>query len=386
VSRYFYGFERADGSVGTRNKVLVLPTVICVNEVASKVSSMVRGTVCALHTCGCTQLGEDFEQTYRTLLGTALNPNVYSVLIIGLGCEKVDAGRLADDIAKAGKWVEVVTVQELGYEGSISKGVEILGRMVNEASKLRRSSYDVSNLTVGLECGGSDATSAISANPVVGYVTDKLIDFGATVIFAETPEVIGAEHILLTRMMSDDLRGKFLRYVKWFEDEMLKAGVDIRGTNPTPGNIRGGISTLEEKSLGAVIKSGSKPIAGVVDYGEKPHSKGLIFMNTPGYDVESVTGLVAGGSQVIIFTTGRGTPVGSPVAPVIKVTGNPHTYRKLASIFDVYVGTVVEGLESIEGAGERLLNELLNVASGKLTASEVLNHNEYSIWRLGTSF
>jgi altronate dehydratase large subunit len=382
----FLGYENVDGSVGVRSKVLVLPTVICVNDVVSKLTSLVSSTSAALHTCGCTQLGVDYEITYRTLLGTALNPNIFSVLVVGLGCEKVRANELANDIARSGKWVEVLEVQEVGYEGVLERGVSILKRMVSESSKRSRRSYDVSNLVVGLECGGSDSTSSIAANPAVGYVSDKLVDLGATVVFAETPEVIGAEHLLIKRIRDEVNREKLLRYVSWFENEMLESGLDIRGTNPTPGNIAGGITTLEEKSLGAIIKSGSRVIEEVIDYGERPKRKGVIFMNTPGYDIESVTGLVAGGSHLIIFTTGRGTPTGSPIAPVIKVTGNPETYKKLRSIIDVYVGTIVEGVETLEEAGERLFKEVIDVASGKLTASESLGHNEYSIWRVKTSF
>jgi len=382
----FLGYENVDGSVGVRSKVLILPTVICVNDVVSKLTSLVNGTSTALHTCGCTQLGVDYEITYRTLLGTALNPNIFSVLVVGLGCEKVRANELANDIVRSGKWVEVLEVQEVGYEGVLEKGVSILKKMVSESSRRSRRSYDLSNLVVGLECGGSDSTSSIAANPAVGYVSDKLVDLGATVVFAETPEVIGAEHLLVKRIKDEVGKEKLLRYVSWFENEMLESGLDIRGTNPTPGNIAGGITTLEEKSLGAIIKSGSRVIEEVVDYGERPKSKGVIFMNTPGYDIESVTGLVAGGSQIIIFTTGRGTPTGSPIAPVIKVTGNPETYRKLRSIIDVYVGTIVEGIETLEEAGERLFKEVIEVASGKLTASESLSHNEYSIWRVKTSF
>jgi len=382
----FLGYENVDGSVGVRSKVLILPTVICVNDLVSKLASLVNGTSATLHTCGCTQLGVDYEITYRTLLGTALNPNIFSVLVVGLGCEKVRAHELANDIARSGKWVEVLEVQEVGYEGVLERGVSILKKMVSESSRRSRRSYEISNLVVGLECGGSDSTSSIAANPTVGYVSDKLVDLGATVIFAETPEVIGAEHLLIKRVRDEVSREKLLRYISWFENEMLESGLDIRGTNPTPGNIAGGITTLEEKSLGAIIKSGSRVIEEVIDYGERPKRRGIIFMNTPGYDIESVTGLVAGGSQLIIFTTGRGTPTGSPIAPVIKVTGNPETYKRLRSIIDVYVGTVIEGVETLEEAGERLFKEVIEVASGKLTASESLGHNEYSIWRVKTSF
>ncbi|MEM2376398.1 MAG: UxaA family hydrolase, partial [Sulfolobales archaeon] len=307
----FLGYENADGSVGVRNKVLILPTVVCVNDVVNKIGLLVSNASIALHTCGCTQLGYDYELTYRTLLGTALNPNVFSILVVGLGCEKVEAHKLGDDIAKSGKPVEVIEIQELGYERALEKGVNVLHKFIDDVGKLRRKSFDVSNLVVGLECGGSDATSSIATNPTVGYVSDKLVDLGATVIFAETPEVIGAEHLLINRIKERYLKEKLLKFVEWFENEVLESGLDIRGTNPTPGNIAGGLTTIEEKSLGAIIKSGSRPINDVVDYAEKPKRKGVVFMNTPGYDIESVTGLVAGGSQLIIFTTGRGTPAGS---------------------------------------------------------------------------
>jgi len=382
----FLGYENVDGSVGVRNKVLILPTVICVNDVVRKLNSLVSSTSAVLHTCGCTQLGYDYELTYRTLLGTALNPNVFSVLIVGLGCEKVSPHKLGDEVAKSGKPVEVVEVQELGYESTIERGVNILRKFVEDVSRLQRKPFHISELVVGLECGGSDSTSSIAANPAVGYVSDKLVDLGGTVIFAETPEVIGAEHLLLKRVRDEDVGRKLIKYVRWFEDEILESGLDIRGTNPTPGNIAGGLTTIEEKSLGAIIKSGSRTIEEVVDYAERPRRKGVIFMNTPGYDVESVTGLVAGGAQLIIFTTGRGTPTGSPISPVIKVTGNPETCSKLGEVIDVCVGGIIEGRESLDEAGEKLFKKVVEVASGRLTSSEILGHNEYSIWRVKTSF
>ena len=255
--------------------------------------------------------------------------------------------------------------------------------MVRQISEVKKEEFDVSSLTVGVKCALTDTTSGLTANPAVGYAMDLIIKKGGTVIFGETPEIIGAEHILAKRTVNEEVKKKLFEIVRNTENRVKTIGVDIRGANPSPGNIKAGITTIEEKSLGAIEKAGHKPIVGVLEYGEKPQSKGLYIMDTPGHDVESITGIIAGGSQLIVFTTGLGTPIGSPITPVVKVTGNPRTYGSMKDNIDVDVSPVLKGDESINKAGNRIFRCLLEVASGKKTKSEILGHKEFAINRIG---
>lgn len=219
--------------------------------------------------------------------------------------------------------------------------------MVEEMSKIEREEVDISNITLATNCGGSDATSGIAANPTLGYCSDILIKEGATVFLGETTEFIGAEHILVRRTKNERVRNNLLTIVKNLENEFIRLGIDIRGANPSPGNIKGGLSTLEEKSLGSIMKGGTSIINEVVRYGEIPKEKGLIIMDTPGYDIESVTGMVAGGAQICVFTTGRGTPIGNPIIPLIKITGNKQTYEKMSDNIDLDVSDIIEGKKAL---------------------------------------
>ncbi|MBC7110054.1 MAG: UxaA family hydrolase [Archaeoglobi archaeon] len=381
----FEGFEREDGSFGIRNHVAIIPSVICSAVVSRRIAESVKGVVAISHDCGCAQVGKDREQTFRVLSGLGKNPNVHSALIISLGCETIDAQKLADEIAKTGKEVEVIVIQEEGgTPRAIEKGMRIARKMSEEASKQRRKSADISELVVSTECGGSDWTSGIAANPSVGVAMDMVVEAGGTVILSETTEFIGAEHLLARRGASPEISESILEIVRRYEEEAMKMGEDIRGGNPSPGNIKGGLTTIEEKSLGAIHKGGHSKIVEVIEYGERPRKKGLVIMNTPGYDVESVTGMVAGGSQIVVFTTGRGSPTGNPIAPVIKVTGNPRTYEKMKDNIDINAGKVLEGA-SISEVGREIFEEILKVSSGKLTKAEILGHDEIGIWRIGWS-
>jgi len=381
----FEGFERPDGSFGVRNHVAVIPSVICSAVAARRIAESVKGAVAISHDCGCAQIGEDERQTFRVLAGLGKNPNVHSALIVSLGCEVIDAEKLADEIAKTGKEVEVVSIQEEGGTlRAVEKGTRMVRRMSEEMSREKRRSADVSELIVSTECGGSDWTSGIAANPSVGAAMDRIVEEGGTVILSETTEFIGAEHLLAKRGASPEISERMLEIVRKYEEEVMKMGVDIRGAQPSPGNIKGGLTTIEEKSLGAIHKGGHSKIVEVVEYAEKPTKKGLVIMNTPGYDVESVTGMVAGGSQIVVFTTGRGSPTGNPIAPVIKVTGNPRTYERMKDNIDINAGKVLEGC-SISEVGEEIFEEILRVASGKLTKAEILGHDEIGIWRIGWS-
>ena len=383
----FKGYVRPDGNVGVRNYVLVIPTVVCSSYAAKEISNAVNGSTYILHQHGCAQAEADLEQTFRILSGFGKNPNVASVLIVALGCEAISCEKLADEISKSGKPVETLTIQEEnGLKETIEKGINIVRKFVSEASHLRRKKVDLSSLVVAVECGGSDWTSGIASNPAVGYAADLIIDNGGRVVFSETTEIIGGEHILAKRCINDKVKEKLFKAVSRVIKRAKREGIDLIGTNPSPGNIKGGLSTIEEKSLGAILKSGSKPIIDILEYGEEiAREKGCYFMDTPGQDVESICGMVAGGAQLVVFTTGRGTPTGNPIAPVVKVTGNPDTFKKMSDIFDIYVG-IIEKKETVEEAGKRIFETILEVASGLRTRSEINKNKEFAVFRVGFTY
>lgn len=383
----FLGYRRHDGKVGVRNHVLILPTITCAAQAAMQITELVHGTVSFIHQHGCTQVGIDYEQTFRTYVGIGANPNVYGVVVLGLGCETHQAKTVAGELAKTGKPVEVVSIQDQGGTlMAIAEGAKIAAKMVQEASAQMREICDFSELMIGTECGGSDACSGLSANPAVGVVSDRIVEYGGTAILAETTELIGAEHLLAERAVDDKVRKRVFEVIEAMENRAFMMGIDIRTGNPTPGNIKGGLSTLEEKSLGASNKAGSSPLQELVDYAEAPSKKGLVWMDTPGQDIEQLTGMVAGGAQIVLFTTGRGTPTGSPIAPVIKISTNTDMFEKMSDNMDLDAGTIIDGKETIDGVGQRILDEIGLVASGKLTKSEILKQNDFGIWRIGPTF
>ncbi|MCM3112330.1 UxaA family hydrolase [Lederbergia lenta] len=383
----FWGYRRPDGKVGVRNHVLILPTITCATQAAHQITQLVHGTVSFIHQHGCTQVGDDYEQTFRTYLGIGLNPNVYGVVVLGLGCETHQAKSVAEEIAKSGKPVEVVSIQENGGTlQTIANGAKIAAKMVQDASAVMREQFPVSELIIGTECGGSDACSGLSANPAVGHVSDLIVEAGGTAILAETTELIGAEHLLANRAADDKTVERVYEVIKQAEGRALMMGVDIRTGNPTPGNIEGGLSSLEEKSLGASTKSGTSPLQELVDYAEIPTKKGLVWMDTPGQDIEQLTGMVAGGAQVVLFTTGRGTPTGSPIAPVIKISTNTPMFESMNDNMDVNAGTIIDGKETVQTVGQFIFDEIKSVSSGKLTKSEILKQHDFGIWRIGPTF
>lgn len=374
------GFLRPNGKIGFRNHFLVVPTVICATRTAEEIASNFPNVVYLHNQHGCNHMKDDEKKVVNVLKGMASNPNVAGVLFVGLGCETIPTMKIFESVRAAGKPVECLIIQEEGGTlKTIEKGVRILQRMM-EQYEIKEVETDLSSVTVAIECGGSDTTSGIASNPVVGYVADRLVDLGATVVFSETTEIIGAEHLLIKRAVNEEVAKKLLELVSRCEQSALAGGEDIRGVNPTPGNIRGGLTTLEEKSLGAIYKAGTKPLKGVLEYAEPIPTGGLYFMDSPGHDVESVSGMVAGGAQVVIFTTGRGTPTGCAIAPVIKVTANAKTYSRMSDNIDVDVSDVLEGKTTIQQAGERLFQKLIEVLNGKLTKSEMLRHHEFGIY------
>ncbi|WP_370589377.1 UxaA family hydrolase [Thermoactinomyces sp. CICC 10522] len=383
----FWGYRRPDGKAGVRNHVLILPTITCATQTAYRITELVQGTVTFIHQHGCAQVGADYEQTFRTYAGLGKNPNVYGVVVLGLGCETHQARKIAQDIAKSGKPVEVVSIQDHGSTlDAIAQGAKIAAKMVQDASALHREPLRLSELIVGTECGGSDACSGISANPAVGVVSDLIADHGGTAILAETTELIGAEHLLAERAADDKVKKRVYEVIQAMESRAFAMGVDIRTGNPSPGNIRGGLTTLEEKSLGAAAKAGSRTLQQLVDYAEIPSKKGLVWMDTPGHDIEQLTGMVAGGAQIVLFTSGRGTPTGSPIAPVIKIATNTPIFEQMSDNMDLNAGTIIDGTETIESVGNRIFDEMIRVASGKLTKAEILKQHDFGIWRIGPTF
>lgn len=383
----FWGYRRSDGRVGVRNHVLILPTITCATQAAKQITELVQGTVSFIHQHGCAQVGVDYDQTFRTYVGMGANPNVYGVIVLGLGCETHQARSVAGELAKTGKPVEVVSIQDHGGTlMAVAQGAKIAAKMVQDASAQMRELCDFNELIVGTECGGSDACSGLSANPAVGVVSDMIVDHGGTAILAETTELIGAEHLLADRAVDEKVKKRVYEVIEAMENRAFLMGVDIRTGNPSPGNIKGGLSSLEEKSLGAANKAGSRPLQELIDYAQQPTKKGLVWMDTPGHDIEQLTGMVAGGAQIVLFTSGRGTPTGSPIAPVIKIATNSAMFEKMNDNMDVNAGTIIEGKESINSVGQRLFEEVTKVASGKLTKAEILKQHDFGIWRIGPTF
>ena len=380
----FLGYRRPDGRVGVRNHLLVVPTVICASVVSERVAAAVAPVGTALpHTAGCGQLGPDMHTTHDTLAAYCGHPNVGAVLVLALGCEQVVAQRLADAARSAGKPVQMLAIQsEGGTVKTERRAIAIARELAADLARVERVPCDLSSLILSVKCGGSDYTSGLASNPALGRVADRVVELGGAAVLGEIAEIMGAEHLLAARAPERETAGKLLRVINRVESEAMALGLDIRGTQPSPGNIRGGLTTIEEKSLGATHKGGERtPLVDVVGYAAPITKRGLTVMDTPGLDVESVTGMVGGGAQVVVFTTGLGTPTGNPIAPVVKITGNARTAASMADNIDLDVSGVLDNRETIEGAATRLFNEVVSVASGKETAAERLGFREFAIHR-----
>jgi altronate dehydratase large subunit len=380
------GYSRTNGKMGARNHVAIIPTAGCVNDFIRKIEQKVPGTVPILHHQGCAQLKPDLEQVTQILIGLGINPNVTGVLVVSLGCESIVPQEVVDGIASSGKPVALLSLQEEGgYTKALRKGIDLTSKMCDEADTQERKPFSLGNLVLGIKCGASDTTSGLVANPVIGVVVDKVIDAGGTVIFGETTEIIGAEHILAKRAVNQRVAKRVYEIVERMEAKAKALGVDMRGSQPTGGNIRGGLTSIEEKSLGAIVKGGSRPLQGVLEYGERPTGKGLYFMDSPGMEIVYLTGPGAGGVHALLFSTGLGAPQGFPLYPVIKVCGNERTGNHLKEHIDIDVSSVLRGEETLEEAGDRLFTELVQVVSGKKTKAEALGFDStVDIYTLGS--
>ena len=383
-ARTFLGYRRPDGRVGVRNHVLVVPTVICSAVVAERIAAAAQPLGAALpHLAGCGQIGPDLHVTHETLAAYCQHPNVGAVLVVALGCEQVVAQYLAESARTAGKPAEIISIQgEGGTLRATSRGTEIARRLAADLARAEREACDVTSLILSVKCGGSDYTSGLASNPALGRVADRLVDLGGAAVLGEIAEIMGAEHLLAARATAPETATRLLRVINRVESEAMALGLDIRGTQPSPGNIRGGLTTIEEKSLGATHKGGEHtPLADVVPYAGRITRKGLTVMDTPGLDVESVTGMVGGGAQAVVFTTGLGTPTGNPIAPVIKITGNTRTAQSMRDNIDLDVSGVLDDTETLDEAAARIFDEVIAVCSGKLAAAERLGHCEFAIHR-----
>ena len=381
----FLGYGRADGSVGTRNYVGVLSAVVCVNEVVENIVRQVQGTARFTHHQGCCQTPLDIHIVNDTLINLGKNPNLHSVLLVSLGCESTDLSGVIEAIAASGKRVEHIVVQEVGGSArTTAQGILMAQDMVREASLEQRRPFPISKLVLGMKCGSSDTTSGLVPNPAIGVASDLLVAAGGTSILGDVTEFIGAEHILAKHAANEEVAQGILKLVERMEQRAMAVGEDIRGGQPTGGNIKGGLTTIEEKSLGAIAKAGSAPIQAVYEYGQRPDKPGLVVMDSPGREPEILTGLAAAGCNVIAFATGRGAPQGFPFVPVLKITGSRTAAEKMIDHIDMNLSAVIDGGDTIPDAGHRVLEELVLVASGAMTKAELSGYvNSMDIYMKG---
>ncbi|MBN1151977.1 MAG: UxaA family hydrolase [Dehalococcoidia bacterium] len=378
----FMGYPRANGSVGARNYVAVIPAVQCGNELADRIATEVGGPVVALtHNAACVNIPSDKEMVHRTLVGLGANPNVAAAIVVGIGCDGPPAGPIAEEIARTGKPVELVTIEREGtYEKAVEKGVRFARQMRADSSTLQREPFDISHLVFASKCTGSTPASIMACNPAVGWAADALVAAGGTFIFSETTEIIGAEHLLARRAVNQEVASRIIEVAERLERRIRATGEDIRGSQPNPGNIWGGMTTLEEKSLGAIAKSGSSPISGVLEWGERPSGHGMYFMDGAANTPQIFLGFAAGGAQVMSLNYGAGLPTryhnftcavgGIATVPVMKVFSSPQDVSQM-EYFDIYAGTIIEGRETVADVGQRLLEELAAIASGKPARQEM---------------
>ena len=396
--RTFKGYRRSDGRVGTRNTIVLISTVNCAAHTARVIAQRARSEllprfphvddIVALvhkHGCGTRHGSSELAMLQRTLAGHAHHPNVAGYIFVGLGCEVNQFSDLVDsgELNGSGEPLYLGIQDAGGIAPSIEQGLQMVASLLPMADQARREEVPVSELVVGLECGGSDGFSGITANPALGLAADWFVRQGGTAVLAETPEVYGAEHLLTRRAVSREVGQKLIDRIHWWEAYAARYNFEL-DNNPAPGNKAGGLTTIYEKALGAVAKGGTMPLQAVYEYAERITERGFTFMDTPGYDSPSVTGLAAGGCNLLAFTTGRGSCLGYKPVPSIKIATNSGIYRRMAGDMDINAGTVLEG-GSLESVAAEIVAELIAVASGKQSKSEAqgVGEEEFNPWMLG---
>ncbi|KJS83199.1 MAG: hypothetical protein JM58_13110 [Peptococcaceae bacterium BICA1-8] len=380
----FLGYRRSDGQVGARNYLGIIAGMDNANPVVRTLSQLLNGSIAICPGYGRGQMGEDFNLHRRSIIGLGKNPNIGACLVISL--EPNSANEIAKGIKLTGKPVATLSLQDDGgFIGVLEKGLKIGQSLIFESTAQQRELIGFDELVLGVECGGSDATSGISSNPAVGMVSDWIVEQGGTVIMSEPTEWIGAEHILMRRARTKQIAEQIQKCADKYINIAKSQGLDLLKNNPTLDNIAGGLSTIEDKTLGAIRKGGSKAIEGLVAYGEKPTGKGLFLMDAPAAAVENLTAIAAGGANLILFSTGRSNPIGISVVPTIKISGNKKTVKIMASDIDVDVSGVMEGTLGLELARDKIMHRIISIASGQMTKNEILSNGEVSISRIGES-
>jgi altronate dehydratase large subunit len=382
--RTFFGYRRPDGSIGIRNHLLIVPATTSANTVARRVAAMLPGAIALPLLDDDAEVEQSRTLTERTLAGSAASPNAGAAIIIGLNESRGEAERvlqLARSLAP-GKPIEGFAIDETGGSiQAISRGVAIGQQLMPRLFMQQREEASVAELIVGTECGGSDATSGMASNPTVGFVSDMVVAMGGTTILSETTELMGAEHVLARRARNEEVARRIVEIVANVERAANAVGATVAGGNPTPGNMAGGLTTIEEKSLGCIYKAGTSQIADVLDYGVRPTLKGLHIMDTPGHDCVSVSAKASAGAHLCLFTTGRGTALGNAVYPVVKVCANPETVERMRDNIDFDSSPIVLGLATKEELGPQLFKLMIDVCNGHLTCAEMIGHQEFCIHR-----
>jgi (2R)-sulfolactate sulfo-lyase subunit beta len=376
------GYRRENGRVGVRNHVAILPVDDISNAAAEAVAAHIKGTLALPHSYGRLQYGADLDLHFRTMIGTGANPNVAAVVVIGI--EDNWTSRVADGIAETGKPVARFSIEGHGDLETVRQASWKAKELLQEASELRRERVDIGELTVSIKCGESDTTTGLGSCPTVGVVVDRLVDAGANVFFGETSELTGGEHLIAERCATPALRERFQQLYDAYVGEIEASGADLLGSQPTQGNIAGGLSTIEEKALGNIEKTGTKPVIGVLDPAQAPvdGARGLHFMDSSSAAAEFITLMAAGGAVLHLFPTGQGNIIGNPIEPVIKLTANPKTAATMAEHIDTDVSGLLSRELTLEQAGDRLMEDLVRTANGRLTAAEALGHREFVMTKL----